>query len=161
MSTHALGRPGLCLALFTCVLPLLFAPADAAAPAAKTQHYKGKVVPLAPLVEKIGSRLDRDAAPFWVGLVTDDGTIYPLIKDDRSRLFFQDTRLQNRPMRLTGRVLPGSHLLQVLEVHSYVKGQRCEVYYWCDVCAIKRFEKQACDCCGGPMELREVPVKEK
>jgi hypothetical protein len=135
-------------------------PRTTAAPIpAKTEFYKGKVVPLAGLVEKFGSKLDPDAAPNWLALVGEDGKIYPLIKDDGSRMFFTDSRLLNRPMRLTGRLMPGSQLLQVLEVHSYRAGELNEVYYWCDICTIKRFEKKACDCCGGPMELREVPVK--
>jgi hypothetical protein len=154
MPAQVLRRLGLVAALAFALSPVI-----AAAPVAKTSYYKGKVVPLAGLVEKIGSKLDVDAAPHWLALVTDDGTIYPLIKEDGSRMFFKDTRLLNRPMRLTGRVLPGSHLLQVVEVHSYLNGELHEVYYWCDVCAIKRFEKKICDCCGGPMELREEPVK--
>jgi hypothetical protein len=93
-----------------------------------------------------------------LALVTDDAKIYPLIKDDGSRMFFKDARLLNRPMRLTGRLFPDTHLLQVLEVHSLRQGQLHELYYWCDVCAIRRNEKNACECCGGPMELREVPV---
>jgi len=34
------------------------------------------------------------------------------------------------------------------------------VYYWCETCAIRRDypEKGVCECCGGPMELREVPL---
>jgi hypothetical protein len=124
----------------------------------KSDFFKGKVMPLAGLVEKFGSKLDADAAPQWLALVTDEGRIYPLIKDDGSRMFFSDTRLLKRPMRLTGRLLPGSQLLQVLEVHSYKDGRLHEVYYWCDVCSIKRFEKKNCDCCGAPMELRETPV---
>jgi rRNA maturation endonuclease Nob1 len=47
----------------------------------------------------------------------------------------------------------------VLQAHSLVKGQLHEVYYWCDICSIKRFEKKICECCGGPMERREEPVK--
>jgi hypothetical protein len=159
MFAHPLRRLGLIVALAVGLAPLLFAPGNAAPAAPKPEYYKGKVVPLAGLVEKFGTRLDADAAPHWLALVTDDGKVYPLIKDDGSRMFYKDTRLLNRPMRLTGRVLPGSQLLQVLQVHSYVKDQVCEVYYWCEVCAIKRFEKKTCDCCGGPMELREVPVK--
>ncbi len=85
--------------------------------------------------------------------------MYPLLKDDGSRLFFLDKRLQDRPMRLTGRLHPETRMLQVVGVHSVVKGQLCEVYYWCDICSIRRAEKKACDCCGGPMELREEPVK--
>jgi hypothetical protein len=117
-------------------------------------------VPLADLVAKAGSRLDADAAPHWLALVTDDGKVYPLVKDGGARLFFKDKALLNRPMRLTGRLLPGSQLLQVKAVHSLHKGQPYEVYYWCDVCSIRRGEKEiACECCGGPMELREEPVK--
>jgi len=127
--------------------------------AVKAADYNGKVVPLADVLAKQGVRLDRDAAPYALVLAADDGKIYSLVKDDGARMFYRDPRLLNRPMRLTGRVLPGSQLLQVVAVHSYVKGELCEVYYWCDVCAIRRNEKLAqCECCGGLLELREVPV---
>lgn len=127
----------------------------------KVQYFKGKVVPLKDLVEKIGSKLDSDAEATWLALVTDAGDIYPLIKDDGSRMFFKDAKLLNRPMRLTGRLLPRSNLLQVVEVHSLKDGKLHEVYYWCDICAIRRLEKKICDCCRAPMELREPPLEEK
>jgi hypothetical protein len=151
-------RLGIAVALVVGVLP--FSLALAGTGELPTASYQGKVVPLADLVAKLGSKLDPDAAPSWLALVTADGNVYPLIKDDGARMFFQDERLRGRPMRLTGRLLPGSHLLQVVEVRSLKDGQLHEVYYWCDICSIKRFEKKRCDCCGGPMELREVPVKE-
>jgi hypothetical protein len=125
----------------------------------RTATLRGKVVSLAPLLDKFGARLDRDAAAQWMAFVTEDGTIYPLIKDDATRMFFQDHSLQNRPMQLTGRLIPGSQLLQAQEVRSIVNGQLCEVYYWCDICSIRRSEKKICECCGGPMILREDPVK--
>ncbi len=149
---------GLGLALVLGLTPVLFAPAGAAPEASTPQYYHGKVVPLAGLVEKMSGRLDADAAPHWLALVSGEGKVYPLIKDDGSRMFFKDERLLNRAMRLTGRLLPGSPLLQVVEVHSLQNGQLHEVYYWCDICSIKRFEKKTCECCLGPMELREVPV---
>jgi hypothetical protein len=124
----------------------------------KTQAYQGKVVPLAGVLEKFGSKLDKDAAPHWFALVADDGKVYPLIKDAGARLFFKDERLLNRPVRLTGRLFPNTNLLQVVLVHSVHKGALHEVYYWCEVCAIRRNEKDICECCGGPMELREPPV---
>jgi hypothetical protein len=126
----------------------------------KTIQLDGKVVPLAGVLEKFGSRLDAEAAPHWLALVTNNGKIYPLIKDDGSRLFFADPHLQNRPMRITGRLFQDTHLLQVLSVYSVKNGQLYEIYYWCDVCSIRRNELlKKCDCCGGPMELREVPIK--
>jgi hypothetical protein len=125
----------------------------------KTEQFKGKVVRLAPLLEKFGAKLDDDAAPSWLALQGDDGKVYPLIKDDGSRMFFQDKRLLDRPMRLTGRLHPQSQMLQVFSVQSEVKGELFDVYYWCDICSIRRNEKKNCDCCGRPMELREEPAK--
>jgi hypothetical protein len=125
----------------------------------KGEYFKGKVVPLEKIIEKEGTHLDADAAPFWLALVTEEGKAYPLVKDDGSRMFFLDKTLLDRPMRLTGRLLKNSSLLQVVNVHSYENGVLHEVYYWCDICNIRRSEKKMCECCGGPMELRLVPVK--
>jgi hypothetical protein len=152
----------LCLLIVLCLVSGLFPyrPAGAADEAAKTRQIDGKVVPLAGLLEKSGSKLDREAAPHWLALATDDGKVYPLIPDDGSRLFFKDSRLLNRPMRVTGRLFQDTHLLQVLSVNSIVKGELHEVYYWCDTCSIRRNELlEKCDCCGGPLQLREEPVK--
>ena len=147
-------RLGVVVALAAGLAPLWSAPAE------KVETLRGKVVPLADLVAKGGTKLDADAAPFWLALVTAEGKVYPLVKDAGSRLFFKDRALLNRPMRLSGRLLPGSTLLRVGSVNSVHKGELYEVYYWCDICAIKRFEKQDCDCCGALMELRETKVKE-
>jgi hypothetical protein len=152
-------RLSLALALLMTLAPLFAGGGEAKKPAPAIAYYNGKVVPLADLVAKTGSRLDADAAPHWLALVTDDGKIYPLIKDSGSRLFFQDAELLKRPMRLTGRVLPDSQLLQVTAAHSYRKGQLHEIYYWCDVCSIRRGEKNVCECCGGPMVRHEDPIK--
>jgi hypothetical protein len=155
MSTLRRRRLGLCLAAAFALSPVLVA---LAAPP-KYEGYDGKVVPLAAVLEKQGVKLDADAEA--LALVTDDGKAYPLVKDDGARMFWKDERLLNRPMRLTGRVVPGTGMLQVVQVQSYLKGQLCDVYYWCDVCSIRRSEKNKCDCCGGPMDLHEDPVPKK
>jgi len=158
MFSRTLIRLGLCAAVAVSFLASPSGHAGGDADKIKTEFYQGKVVPLAKVMEKFGITLDADAA--WLVLLSDDGKIYPLVKDDGARMFFKDDRLLNRPMRLTGRLLSGSQLLQVVEVHSYnQKNKLQEVYYWCDICTIKRFEKKLCDCCGAPMELREEPVQ--
>jgi hypothetical protein len=159
MQPFSSRRLGLCLALALALSPALLGRAGQAPSAAKNTSYDGNVVPLAGVLAKSGIKLDPDAAPQWLALVTEGGKVYPLIRDDGSRMFFKDARLLNRPMRLTGRLFGDTHLLQVINVHSYLKGQLHEVYYWCDICSIRGYEKNKCDCCGGPMELREVPVK--
>jgi hypothetical protein len=152
-------RLALYAALAFCLSPFLVTRAEPSKEAPKTDYFKGKVVPLSGLLEKKGAKLDADAATEWLALVGDDGKVYPLVKDDGSRMFFKDPFLLNRPMRLTARLLPDVNFLQVVQVHSYRKGELHEVYYWCEICAIKRFEKGKCDCCGAPLELREEPVK--
>jgi hypothetical protein len=150
----AAGMMAVALCLWTVPFVAQAGPEDS-----KNEYFKGKVVPLEKIIEKEGTHLDDDAAPFWLALVTEEGKAYPLVKDDGSRMFFLDKTLLDRPMRLTGRLLKNSTLLQVVNVHSYENGVLHEVYYWCDICNIRRSEKKMCECCGGPMELRLVPVK--
>ena len=148
----------LALILVSALVAMAIWPTHADTPGVKTEQFTGKVVPLVGLLEKFGSRLDPDAAHHWLALVTETGKVYPLIKDDGSRMFFKDETMLNRPMRLTGRLYNDTSLLQVLEVHSLIKGELHDVYYWCDICSIRRNEKMICECCGGAMDLKEVPL---
>jgi hypothetical protein len=152
-------RSGIALAILIAALPALFAIAQDASPGKDLQYFTGKVVPLAELLVKRDAKLDADAEPYWMALQTDDGKILPLVKDAGSRMFFKDAKLLKRPMRLTAKLIPGSQLLQVINVHSIVNGKLHDVYYWCDICTIKGYEAGKCDCCGAPMEFREVPLK--
>jgi hypothetical protein len=140
------------------LLPLAWALARPPEPG-KVEDVTGKVVPLAEFAARTGARLDADAAPHSLVLQADDGKVWLLFKDGGSRMFYKDPALLNRPMRLTVRPLPGSQIVRVLAVRSLVKGQVNEVYYWCDICSIKRSEKNICECCGGPMKLCEEPLK--
>jgi hypothetical protein len=153
-------RLGVCLALALGLCPFLVRASQVQPRAAdKTGVFIGNVVPLSGPLEKFGARLDPQAAPYWLALVTKEGKTYPLIADDGARLFYKDAALRNRPMRLTGRLFADTHLLQVLGVQSYKNGRLHDVYYWCDICSIRRSAPGKCECCGGPMQLREVPVK--
>jgi hypothetical protein len=152
-------RALLCLATAFMLCPLLAWADKPKEEVAKVETFTGKVVPLADLVAKTGAKLDPDAAPQSLVLVTEDNKVYTLVKDGGGRLFFKDPGLHNRPMRVTGKLLPGSQILQVTLAQSLVKGELHEIYYWCDICSIRRSEKMICECCGGPMERHEEPVK--
>src|SRR5438552_3701034 len=147
-------RVSLVLCLGMAAVPLFGLPAQDARP---NQHFTGKVVPLADVPAKTRPKVDAESATH--ALVTEDNKVYPLLKDASSRMFAKDERLVNRPMRLTARLDPKTNMLQVINVHSLKNGKLHDVYYWCDICTIKGFEKGICDCCGGPMELRELPGK--
>jgi hypothetical protein len=147
-------RLGLGVALLVGLSPCL-----AGTTGAKNEYFKGKVVPLAQALEKSGIKIDPDAAAVEMALVGDDGKIFPLVKDTASRMFYLDKRVRDRPMRLTGKLVADGKLLQVVNVRSYKDSQLCDIYYWCDICAIRMSELNRCDCCGGPVELREEPIK--
>jgi len=150
-------RGGILAVCLLCIAPLFLTRADDVA--FKTTYFVGKVVPLADVLKRSGIKLDPDAGPSWLALVAADGKTYPLIKDSGSRMFFKDKRLLNQPMRLTGKLFDGANLLQVVNVHSIKDGKLHDVYYWCEVCTIRAYEDKICECCGAPMEFREVPVK--
>jgi hypothetical protein len=137
-------------------LPLV---AVIAGPPSASIEFRGKVVSLADLLAKQNIKLDADAGPTSLALMTEQGRIYPLIKDAGARMFFKDAKLLHRPMVLNGQLAKGSELLQVVTVRSLKDGKLYDVDYWCDICAIRTFEAGPCDCCGAPMELRETPVK--
>jgi hypothetical protein len=162
MKQYTYRRLGICLALVFGFSPVLLVRGEQQAPqkaANKVETFTGNVVPLTGPLEKFGARLDPTAAPHWLALLTKEGKVYPLIPDNGSQLFFKDVSMRNRLMRLTGRLFADTHLLQVLSVHSFKEGRLHEVYYWCDICAIRRAAPGICECCGGRMELREAPVK--
>src|SRR5258708_39574932 len=96
-------RAGLLLALGFAFLPLCGGRANDKKAPDKNEFYKGKVVPLADVLAKNGVKLDTDAVSIMLVLQSEDGKIYPLVKDDGSRMFFKDAKLLNRPMRLTAR----------------------------------------------------------
>src|SRR5262245_30121042 len=127
MSRKWLLRVGLIVAVAFTLAPWLADAADRK-PAAKMTTLTGKVVPLADVVKKAGGKIDADAAPTALVLATADGKVYPLVKDDGSRLFFKDKALLNRSMRLTVKFVPGGQLLMVRSVRSLINGEPHEVY---------------------------------
>jgi hypothetical protein len=139
-------RLGIVFALAAGALPLFGVQPQAP----KNEYFVGKVVPASELKDKLD--------PATHALVADHGKVYPLDAAG-ARMFAKDKRLLNRPMRLTARLDPKSGGLQVIYVHSLKNGKLHDVYYWCDICTIKGYVNDICDCCGDPMVLKEVEVK--
>ncbi|VTR90785.1 Uncharacterized protein OS=Isosphaera pallida (strain ATCC 43644 / DSM 9630 / IS1B) GN=Isop_1744 PE=4 SV=1 [Gemmata massiliana] len=123
----------------------------------KAQAIDGKVVPLADALKKLGVKADTDTV--GVALVTADGTVYTLVKDEKTRLLFLDPQLHNRDVRLTAKVLPGTRVLHVERVQTVKNGKAFNVDYWCEQCQLDATEPGPCKCCGGETALRELPAK--
>ena len=146
--------------LLLCVLVVSLTGSSTLRGEEKPLTLRGEVVALAPLLEKEGSKLDADSVPLWLGLVTKDGNVYPIVKDAGGRRFFKDKRLLNRPVEVTGKTFRDTHLLQVLTVRGVKDGKLTDIYYWCDICQIRRHELNECECCGGEMVFKEILLKD-
>jgi len=120
---------------------------------------RGKVIELGPYVQQTFQvAMDDDAGKSTLALVTSTGEVHPLVKDLRSRGFWMDKRLRDRPMELHAHRFPGLPFLRLIDVYSLKDGNKYRVDYWCTVCAITTFQPGPCPCCQDEIELREQLV---
>ncbi|MBN9522174.1 hypothetical protein J0H58_27250 [bacterium] len=117
----------------------------------------GKVLPLAAALAKFGVKADADTP--GVALVTDEGKVSPIVKEELSRMLFVEEKLQSGPVRLTAKLVPGTTLLRVSAVQTVKDDKVYDVDYWCDNCQLFVLSPGPCKCCGGPTVLRETPTK--
>jgi hypothetical protein len=118
--------------------------------AAKAQVFAGKVVSIETQAGKSDERR--------LALVGDDGTKHPLVADDVSRMFRLYPQLQDRPIKVTGRLAVGTKDLKVEFVQTVKDGKLLTVDFWCEVCQISHQQPMPCVCCGDELELREKPA---
>ena len=80
-----------------------------------------------------------------------------------SLALFVDTNLQSKSLLLKGRVQAGTQRAgtQRFEVTGNLRsirdGKIHELYYYCDICAIKGSDPGPCMCCREPVYLVEEP----
>jgi hypothetical protein len=92
-------------------------------------------------------------------LKTADGTFYVLLRTKLSEALFVDEQVRAKELILTGRVFPGTQVFEMTEMKSVRNGVVCDLYYYCDICAIKTLAPGPCMCCQGPVKLVEKPVR--
>lgn len=139
-------------------------PAKPAAESSKpmTQRLRGKVVWTAEaLKRKYGVAVDADVEHAQVALETAEGMLHPIVKDARGRAFHKDERWRDIELELEVRRFTGSPLIQIIRTFSMHDGQPYLLDYWCDICAIPMYELKECECCQGPIRIRERKVDEK
>ncbi len=122
----------------------------------ETVSLQGRVVWLAEaLNRRFGIQTDDDATEAMVALETREGQLYPIVKDTRGRGFHKDERIRNRNVELLVRRFAGSPMIQVIRVYVLHDEKKYEFDYWCDICSIPMFELKECECCQGPIRMRE------
>jgi len=133
---------------------------DDAEPKFETIRLTGKVVWIADALERrYNIRTGPEAAERVLALENDEG-LFPLVEDVRGRAFRKDERLRGIDVELLVRRYEGSPMVQVIRVFALRDGKKYELDYWCDICAIAMFEIKPCECCQGPVRLRERLVIE-
>ncbi|HIE97817.1 MAG TPA: hypothetical protein EYG03_10435 [Planctomycetes bacterium] len=125
-------------------------------PAFRTELIRGQVVWLAAaLKSKFGISTVPEVAEHSLALLTKDGHLLPIVENLRGRAFRKDARLRGKDTEILVRRYDNQPLIQILRVYEIEDGQRYEVDYWCDICAIVMFETGPCACCQDDNRLRK------
>lgn len=124
---------------------------------AKSIVLQGKVVPYRAAFERLfGLPLQENWAGDLLALETSDGRLIPVLPTESARFFYQDETMRNRLMQLTARVREKTPGLEIIDLKSVKDGKLHDIYYWCEICSIRLMQLKACECCQGPLEVREV-----
>jgi len=93
------------------------------------------------------------------GFKTTDGRFYTLLRTKLSEALFVDEQVRKKELVLKGRVFPKTQIFEMTDMKSVRNGVVCDLYYYCDVCAIKTLSPGPCMCCQGPVKLVENPSR--
>jgi len=93
------------------------------------------------------------------GFKTTAGTFYTLLRTKLSETLFVDEQVRKKELILRGHVLPKTQIFEMTGMKSVRNGVVYDLYYYCDVCAIKTLSPGPCMCCQGPVQLVEQPLK--
>src|SRR5438093_561872 len=92
------------------------------------------------------------------GFKTSNGTFYTLLRAKLSEALFVDEQVRKKELLLRGHVLPKSQIFEMTGMKSVRNGVVYDLFYYCDVCAIKTLSQGPCMCCQGPVKLVEQPL---
>ncbi len=125
----------------------------------ETVEVQGKVVCLPELMHQVyGTELPANHAHVF-GFQTRDGTLFTLLRTKYSEALFVDERVRAKDLLLRGRVFPKSHIFEVTRTRSVRNGVVYDLFYFCNVCNIESVSPGPCECCQGPVELTERPLR--
>jgi hypothetical protein len=120
-------------------------------------ELRGKIVCLPEALHELyHTDLPANHEHVW-GFKTTDGTFYTLLRTKLSEALFVDEQVRKKELILKGRVFPKTQIFEMTDMKSVRNGVVCDLYYYCDVCAIKTLSPGPCMCCQGPVTLVEKP----
>jgi hypothetical protein len=165
-------RARLCLAgalIISCVQIATAADADRVqnASSGQTNHHagsrelelQGKVVCLPEEMHRVYQTDLPTNHEHIYGFKTTNSVYYTLLRTKLSEALFADPRLREKELLLTGNVPPKSQIFDVTKMKSIRNGAVYDLYYYCDICAIRTVAPGPCVCCQAPVELVEEPLE--
>ena len=127
--------------------------------AARESQLHGRVVCLPEAMHELfGTDLPTKHEHLY-GFKTTDGTFYTLLRTKWSEGLFVDQRLREKELILIGKVLPKTQIFDMTAMRSVRNGAVFDLYYYCDICAIKTLDPGPCMCCRGPVQLKETKIE--
>lgn len=90
------------------------------------------------------------------GLMSADGKRYEFLSSDSSTAMFADSRVRQRELQITAKLLPDNKL-EIVTVQSIRDGKLYDIYYFCELCNITAYAPGPCVCCRQELEFRETP----
>lgn len=90
------------------------------------------------------------------GLMSADGKRYKFLSTDSSTAMFTDSRVRQRELQITAKLLAGNNL-EIVTVQSVRDGKLYDIYYFCELCNVRAYAPGPCPCCRNEMEFRETP----
>ena len=125
------------------------------------REFRGRMVCLSEEMQRRFSANVPQKHAHDFGLKTEEGRYYSLLHTASADALLTDTNLHSRTLVVKGRLFPETQLLEVVgNLHSLKDGKLYELYYYCDICAIKTSVPGPCMCCREPVYLREEQVKQ-
>src|SRR5437016_6761346 len=94
------------------------------------------------------------------GFKTVDGKYYTLLRTKFSEALFADQRFREKELLIKGRIFPETQIFEPATIRSIRNGIVHDIYYYCDVCDIQAVAPGLCECCQGPTELIEKPLRD-
>ena len=91
------------------------------------------------------------------GMVGADGKRYKFLSTDSSTAMFTDSRVRQRELQITAKLLAGNRL-EIVTVQSVRDGKLYDIYYFCELCNIRAYAPGPCPCCRAELEFRETPL---
>ncbi len=88
-----------------------------------------------------------------------DGREIVIADDEGGRMFYLDTAMRGREVRLRLIEKGGGKPAEVIQTEVRHEGRWRVPQYYCDVCTIAVRYPQVCLCCQGPMEFRYKPER--